>query len=142
LQKVDVATMAFSLEARDPLLDHRLVEWAARLPRSLKIRGRTNKYLLRRLAFRSLGRRLMDRPKAGFAVPIRQWLRGPLLPWAREQLKDRKAMQDLMLDESAVKKLLDVHLAGGRDAHPYLWAALMLLGFYRHWKTGDAGVVS
>jgi asparagine synthase (glutamine-hydrolysing) len=141
LQKVDVATMAFSLEARDPFLDYRLVEWAARVPASLKIRGGTNKYLLRKLAFRLLGRRLMDRPKAGFSVPISQWLRGPLLPWAREQLEDPHAMQELMLDQAAVGKLLDVHVARARDVHPYLWAILMLLGFYRQWKTGNAGVV-
>ena len=84
LQKVDVASMAFSLESREPLLDHELVEWAMRLPVKWKLRRGSNKYLLRKLASRYVPRDILDRPKQGFGVPIGEWLRGPLKSWAQE----------------------------------------------------------
>jgi asparagine synthase (glutamine-hydrolysing) len=129
LQKVDVASMAFSLEARDPLLDHDLVTWSMRLPLSWKLRRRTNKYLLRKLAYRYVPQRLLDHPKRGFAVPIDRWLRGPLRVWAREILHDRSLFELLPLDQAKALALFDLHLSGKRNVHPLLWAVLMLLGF-------------
>jgi asparagine synthase (glutamine-hydrolysing) len=129
LQKLDVASMAFSLEARDPLLDHELAEWALRLPLCWKIRNGQNKYLLRKLAYRYVPQPLLDRPKKGFEVPIAKWLRGPLKVWALERLTDRSAFERLPLDPVVVRQLFDLHCSGKRDAHPILWAVLMLIDF-------------
>jgi asparagine synthase (glutamine-hydrolysing) len=132
LQKVDVGAMAFSLESREPLLDHSILEWAARLPLKWKVRGATNKYLLRRLAYRHVPRALLDRPKMGFGVPMARWLRQGLRPWAETLLRDNAGMQALGLHPQAVMRLWNGHRSGGRDAHTILWAILILLQFYRH----------
>ncbi len=131
LQKVDVGSMAFSIEARDPLLEHSIFEWAARLPLKWKIRGRANKYLLRQLAFRHVPRELLDRPKMGFGVPMARWLREGLRDWGAQLLDDTGAMQDLELQPDAVRALWREHQAGHREAHTTLWAVLALLQF-RH----------
>ncbi|HEY7758329.1 MAG TPA: asparagine synthase (glutamine-hydrolyzing) [Burkholderiales bacterium] len=127
LQKVDVASMAFSLEARDPLLDQELVEWAMRLPLRWKLRFGENKYLLRRLLHRYVPASLVDRPKRGFGVPIDRWLRGPLRAWAQERIRDAGAFAALPISRVEVQRLLALHLSGRRDVHPLLWAILMLL---------------
>jgi asparagine synthase (glutamine-hydrolysing) len=138
LQKVDVASMAFSLEARDPLLDQDLVSWAMRLPLCWKLRGGESKYLLRRLAYRYVDRSLLDRPKQGFAVPIDRWLRGPLMGWARNLLNDRRLFAELPLDADQATALFDLHLSGRRNVHPLLWAVLMLLAFWsRHGRAAE-----
>ncbi|HVO67121.1 MAG TPA: asparagine synthase (glutamine-hydrolyzing) [Syntrophales bacterium] len=129
LQKVDVASMAFSLESRDPLLEHDLVEWAMKLPISWKLRNGVNKYLLRKLAYRFVPKEILNRPKRGFAVPIDTWLRGPLNAWAEERLHDKLLFQSIPLNQSSVLNLWDVHQSGKRNAHPLLWAILMLLDF-------------
>lgn len=129
LQKLDVASMAFSLEARDPLLDHQLVEWAMRLPLSWKIRNSRSKYLLRKLAYRYVPKQLLDRPKKGFEVPVGKWLRGPLKEWAMERLTDRSALERLHLDPATTRQLFELHCSGKRNAHPILWAMLMLVDF-------------
>ena len=130
MQKIDLASMAFSLEAREPLLDHKIVEWGLKLPLSWKIRNGTNKYLLRKLAYRYIPKELLDKPKMGFSVPIAEWIKGPLLPWAEKRLHDRSSFQKMpMLDQERVIKLFETHQSGGRDAHPVLWAVLMLCEF-------------
>lgn len=129
LQKVDVASMAFSLESRDPLLDHKLVEWAMRLPVCWKLRDGRNKYLLRQLAYRYVPREILDRPKQGFGMPIDSWLRGPLKNWALERLGNKKSFASLPLDHDAVMRLWHMHESGTRNAHPLIWAILMLLDF-------------
>lgn len=131
LQKVDVGSMAFSLEARDPLLDHSIFEWAARLPLRWKMRGDTNKYLLRQLAYRHLPREILDRPKMGFSVPIARWLREGLRSWGDDLLADDAAMRELELQPDAVRGLWREHQAGRRSAHTTLWAVLVLLQFHR-----------
>lgn len=128
-QKVDLATMAFSLEARCPFADHRLVEWAMQLPLSFKLRGGTTKLLLRKVLSRHLPADLVNLPKRGFGVPMAQWLRGPLRGWAEALLHDPHLLSSLPLDREAVLNLFRLHLSGARDAHPLLWAVLMLLGF-------------
>lgn len=129
LQKVDVASMAFSLESREPLLDHELVEWAMRLPLKWKLHGRTNKYLLRRLAYRYVPQSILDRPKQGFGVPIDSWLRGPLKEWGEARLNDFRLFQGLPISQGGIQRLYRLHLSGARNAHPQLWAVLMLLGY-------------
>jgi asparagine synthase (glutamine-hydrolysing) len=138
LQKVDVASMAFSLEAREPLLDYRLVEWAMRLPVDFKIRGSTTKYLLKKLLCRYLPDNFVHRPKRGFSVPVATWLRGPLRDWATELLHDRELVERASLDPTRVQSLLALHLDGSRDAHPLLWGILMLLCFIAHHDRGHS----
>lgn len=131
LQKVDVGSMAFSLEARDPLLDHTIIEWAAKLPLNWKLRNGTNKYLLRQLAYRYVPREILDRPKMGFGVPMAQWLRGGLKSWGESLLKDNQALDALGLDALAVKSLWTAHQENKVQAHTALWSVLVLVQFYK-----------
>lgn len=131
LQKVDLGSMAFSLEARDPLLDHSIFEWAARLPLRWKLRGRTNKYLLRQLAYRHVPREILDRPKMGFGVPMARWLREGLRDWAEDLLSDTNSMHALELDPDAVRALWRQHQETPRNAHTTLWAVLVLMQFHQ-----------
>ena len=128
LQKVDVGSMAFSLEARDPLLDHRLFEWAAALPLKWKIRG-TNKYLLRQLAYKYVPREILDRPKMGFGVPMAKWLRGPLKSWAEPLIQDSEGLLKLGLVPSEVQKIWKDHQENRVQAHTILWSILVLQSF-------------
>lgn len=132
LQKVDVASMAFSLESREPLLDHELVEWAMKLPLTWKLRHGDNKYLLRRLAYRYVPQKILDRPKQGFRVPIDRWLKGPLKEWALERLNDKALFANIPLDQSKALELFKLHEGGARNVHPLLWGILMFLDFTRN----------
>ena len=129
LQKVDVASMRFSLECREPLLDQTLVEWAMKLPLKWKIHNGVGKYLLRKLAYRYLPEDLLARPKRGFTVPIDKWLRGPLRDWALERLNDNGLYSYLPIDKSKVMQLFQLHDRGTRNVHPLLWALLMLVEY-------------
>ena len=129
LQKVDVATMAYSLEARCPMTDYRLVEWAMRLPARYKIRNGQSKYLLKKVLTRYLPERCVYRPKMGFSVPLAQWLRGPLRSWAQDLIHDDMLMSSLPLDKERVRAILQQQLSGERESHPLLWSVLMLLCF-------------
>ena len=138
LQKVDIATMASSLEARSPFLDYRMVEWSMRLPVEYKIRGRNTKYLLKKALCRHLPRELVYRPKRGFGVPVAQWLRGPLRSWALELLHDETLISRLPLERARLRQLFDLHNSGARDAHPLLWASLMLLCYVARHDQGSS----
>ncbi len=124
LAKVDRASMAVSLEARAPLLDHRVVEWAWRQPLSRRIRDRQGKWALRQVLRRYVPDALVDRPKAGFAVPIHAWLRGPLRPWA-EALLTETALSDAMLDPAPIRHAWQQHVTGRANHMPRLWTVLM-----------------
>jgi asparagine synthase (glutamine-hydrolysing) len=138
LQKVDVASMAFSLESRDPLLDQDLVEWSMKLPLTWKLRGGVNKYLLRKLAYRYVPEHILSRPKQGFAVPIDSWLLGPLKEWAEERIFDKSLMRSLPLRSSAVEVLWSLHKSGRRNVHPLLWAIIIFMDFMKR-QQGDMG---
>ncbi|MRT28552.1 asparagine synthase (glutamine-hydrolyzing) [Herbaspirillum sp. CAH-3] len=132
LQKVDVGSMAFSLEAREPLLDHTILEWAASLPLKWKVRGGINKYLLRQLAYRYIPREILDRPKMGFGVPMASWLRTELRPWAEQLLADEATLTRIGLDHAQVMRVWNEHQTGRRDAQSCLWSILVLVQFVKN----------
>ena len=111
------------------MTDHRLVEWAMRLPWSYKVRHGESKYLLKKVLCRYLPAELVYRPKMGFSLPVAQWLRGPLHKWAKELLHDQTTMARLPLERPKVLELFDLHVSGQRNAAPLLWTVLMLLCF-------------
>jgi asparagine synthase (glutamine-hydrolysing) len=121
--------MAVSLETRVPFLDHRVAEVAARIPIELKTRGPAGKHILRQLLYRHLPKALFDRPKAGFAIPVGQWIRGPLRPWAEELLDPGRMAADGWLDAAAVRRRWADHLSGRRDSTNAIWAILMFQGW-------------
>ncbi len=123
--KVDRASMAASLETRAPFLDHRLVEFAWRLPLDFKVRGGVGKWGMRRLAERYVPRALLDRPKQGFGVPIDSWLRGPLRQWATDMLAPDRLKREGFFSPEPVQRRLREHLAGTRNWQYHLWAVLM-----------------
>jgi asparagine synthase (glutamine-hydrolysing) len=125
LVKVDRASMGVSLEARVPLLDHRLVELAWRMPLSLKARAGDTKWILRQILHRHVPRELVDRPKKGFSVPIEAWLRGPLRPWAEDLLAPDRLRREGFLDPAPVQAALRAHLSGERHRPYHLWNVLM-----------------
>jgi asparagine synthase (glutamine-hydrolysing) len=131
LAKVDIASMANSLEARSPFLDHRLVEFCAALPSSLKLRGRTSKWLLRRLMRDRLPPAILTRPKMGFGVPVGEWLRGELRPLLDDTLLSPRAAARGYFDPSAVRAMVEEHLTRRADRTPHLWALLMLELWFR-----------
>nr|WP_281399804.1 asparagine synthase C-terminal domain-containing protein [Sphingomonas rhizophila] len=129
LCKVDRAAMAVSLETRVPFLDHRVSAFAARLPLAMKIRGGEGKSLLRKLVARHLPSELFDRPKAGFAIPVGQWLRGPLKPWAEDLISPDSLRRSGHFDEKRVARAWALHQSGRRDLTPALWSVLMFQGW-------------
>ncbi len=135
LVKVDRATMAFSLEARAPLLDHRIAEFAWSLPLDLKIRGQTGKWLLRQVLARYVPRDLWERPKQGFEPPIGQWLRGSLRDWAEHLLDERRLREDGLIAAEPVRRRWHEHLSGKRDWRFELWSVLMFQAWKERWLT-------
>ncbi|MEB3296411.1 MAG: asparagine synthase (glutamine-hydrolyzing) [Cyanobacteriota bacterium] len=133
LVKVDRAAMAASLETRAPFLDHRVAAVAWQLPLSMKIRGSTGKWALRRLLDRHVPAALFERPKAGFAMPIGPWLRGPLRSWGEELLSPALIRQQGYLRPEPIQRLWRAHLAGA-DHTPQLWTVLMWQAWLAEWQ--------
>ena len=126
LVKVDRASMACSLEVRSPLLDHRLVEYMAGVPRHWKVTLRERKILLRRIARKYLPAHIIDRPKQGFSIPLNAWLQGPLRDWMEELLSVHSLQQRGWFRPQTVRRVVDDHLQGRRDFSQQLWALMML----------------
>ena len=125
LTKVDRASMAVGLEARVPLLDHRFVAFAWTIPQSLKVRDGETKWLLRRVLERYVPRRLTDRPKMGFGIPLGAWLRGPLRAWAEELLDQRRLAREGFLRPEPIRRAWAEHLSGRTDWQYRLWDVLV-----------------
>ena len=126
LVKVDIATMAVSLEARSPFLDHHVIEFAASLPERLKLRRLTTKYLLKKVLRRLLPAENLDRRKMGFGVPIGHWFRGKMQPFLREVVLSDKALRRGLFKPEVVKQLVEQHTRSERDYSHQLWTLLML----------------
>jgi asparagine synthase (glutamine-hydrolysing) len=131
LTKVDRATMSVALEARVPILDHRVVQLAAGIPIGLKTAGREQKHLLKKLLSRYVPRELWDRPKMGFGIPLAPWLRTSLREWTEDQLSSREGRLHDWLDSRVLRRVLDDHQQCKTDASQLIWACLQLAAWDR-----------
>jgi asparagine synthase (glutamine-hydrolysing) len=131
LVKVDRASMHWSLETRAPLLDHRVFEFAWRIPLEQKLRDGLGKRPLRNLLYRYVPRALVDRPKQGFGVPLAAWLRGPLRPWAEELVHSDLVSGSGIFNTTRVRRLWDQHVNGLANHADLVWTVLTLLSFLR-----------
>ena len=137
LVKVDRAAMGVSLETRVPMLDHRVVEFAWQLPLSIKIRNGQGKWLLRQVLYKYVPRKLVERPKMGFGVPLDAWLRGPLKEWAEALLDEGRLKHEGFLNPSPVREKWHEHLMGRRNWAYHLWGVLMFQSWLDEFPCGN-----
>lgn len=141
LTKVDRASMAVSLEVRVPILDHRVVELAWRLPHAYKRRDGVGKWVLREVLYRHVPRELIERPKSGFGIPVAEWLRGPLRGWAEDLLDPSRIEAEGFFDTAAVQATWQQFQAGTHSWEYRLWTILMFQSWYQAHRSGvPAGV--
>jgi asparagine synthase (glutamine-hydrolysing) len=131
LAKVDRASMAVSLEARTPILDHRVAELAWSMPLDLKIRNGEPKWVLRQVLYKHVPRALVDRPKSGFGIPVGAWLRGPLRDWAEDLLDEKKIREAGLFDPAPIRARWAEHSSGRRNWQHSLWNVLMFEAWRR-----------
>jgi asparagine synthase (glutamine-hydrolysing) len=134
LVKVDRAAMRVSLETRVPLLDHRVVEFAWRLPMEYKIRGGETKWALRQVLYRHVPKQLIERPKMGFGIPLGEWLRGPLREWTEDLLSERRLVQEGFFHPRPIRRMWEAHLGGQVNEQYRLWVVLM----FQSWLAAQA----
>ena len=125
LVKVDRAAMANSLETRVPFLDHRVVEMAWGLPMDMKVRDGKSKWILRQVLYQYVPKNLIERPKAGFGIPLADWLRGPLRVWAEDLLEEGRLQREGFFNVEYIREKWQSHLAGTRNNQSFLWNILM-----------------
>jgi asparagine synthase (glutamine-hydrolysing) len=135
LAKLDRAAMAVSLESRVPLLDHRVIEFAWHLPLSMKLRNGTGKWLLREVLYRHVPRKLLERPKTGFGIPLDSWLRGPLREWAEALLDETRLKREGFFYPEPIRHKWQEHLSGKRSWHHCLWNVLMFQAWLESQKS-------
>jgi asparagine synthase (glutamine-hydrolysing) len=135
LTKVDRASMSVSLEARVPILDHRVVEFAWKLPLHYKIRNGVSKWALRQILYQHVPKEMFARPKMGFAVPLEHWLRGPLRSWAEERLSNESLSRHQLLNVTSVRKKWQEHISGARNWQYLLWNVLVFQDWYEHGRS-------
>jgi asparagine synthase (glutamine-hydrolysing) len=138
LVKVDRAAMAVSLETRIPFLDHRIVEFAWRLPQSMKLRNGQSKWALRQVLYRHVPKELIERPKMGFGIPIDEWLRGPLRDWAESLLDASRLRNEGFLHPAPIREKWAEHLSGHRNWAYHLWDLLM----FQSWNASHGHAAS
>jgi asparagine synthase (glutamine-hydrolysing) len=132
LTKVDRASMSVSLESREPFLDHRLVQYVARIPSSLKCKNGISKYILRKILYKHIPKKLVDRPKKGFVVPLSDWLKGDLYPLLMDYLNESKLKREGIFDEKAVTHNIKDFLRGSVSENK-LWYILMFQMWKERW---------
>ena len=125
LCKVDRAAMANSLETRVPFLDHRVVEFAWKMPFNTKIRNNQGKWALRKILYKYVPQHIIDRPKTGFGIPLADWLRGPLRDWAEELINKDKLIEQNILNHAVIRKAWKLHLDGSSDYTARIWSVLI-----------------
>jgi asparagine synthase (glutamine-hydrolysing) len=135
LQKVDRAAMSVSLETRVPFLDRDVVEFAARVPASMKVRSGRGKWLVRQVLYRHVPPALVDRPKTGFSIPMDDWLRGPLKSWASDLLAPARLRQQGLFNDKRVAQMLGEHMSGQHNHGYWLWNVLMAQAWHDEWCT-------
>ncbi|WP_135081421.1 asparagine synthase (glutamine-hydrolyzing) [Terasakiella sp. SH-1] len=133
LAKVDRASMACSLEVRVPILDHRVIEFSWQLPEKYKLQGTNGKHILREVLYRYVPKELIERPKAGFAIPLNAWLRGSLKDWAHNLIETPILYEEMGLDKTAIMQRWNEHQSSKRNWQYQLWAVLMLANWSQTW---------
>ena len=124
--------MAVSLEARVPLLDHRVVEFASTLPVNMRFRSGEGKWLLKQVLAKYLPREMFDRPKMGFGIPIGSWIKGPLKEWAEDLLSEQSLLQTEVFNPHPIRKRWQEHKSGEVNWDHHLWDVLIMQDWLRH----------